>query len=221
MNNTGKLTTPSGEGASIEVYENGTYGINGIINNPLLFNYGRLWDHTTSDGGQEYQLTMGADRKEGAYLSLRTQDESNGDYKGAFFLGAVDVSNNLACILRGLPNGSISWCDRYLSLIDTFNANTNGFFIRYTNGFTIQSGIISIGSVPASGGASAVVTLPLLMNSVNYTITITSYKGGNRYSFVQYNTVDYTTSNFTLHCWNNNVDGETSELQYIWQLIGF
>lgn len=220
MSNIGKLSTPSGEGASIELYEDGTYNIVGTNSQPLTFKFGRLWDHVTSNGGQEYQLTMGADRKEGAYLSLRTQDESNGDYKGGWFLGAVDVSNNLSATLRGLPNKTLTWENNLIDPLLDLITNDNGVAIRYCTGRIYQYGLIYFEGVPAYSGITASVTYTLPMSNQDYSIFVTNIYGANGYASCTPTIISRDTTGFKMAVYNFDAN-IADPLTFCWTVFGF
>ena len=225
-NNIGKLTTPSGEGASIELYEDGTYNISGTNSQPLTFKFGKLWDHVTSNGGQEYQLTMGADRKEGAYLSLRTQDESNGEYKGAFFLGAVDVSNNLSSSLRGLPNNSLTWNNKEIEVIEEIyhkstSTNDCNWYKKYSNGLVEMSGQLNTPStVAANSNVTVVVTLPFAMKDNNYQPYVQIMSYGSYWTWLRCAIQNITTTSFTVMVYNDG-SGTAEPSTWGWRLTGY
>ena len=170
--NIGKLTTPSGEGANIEVYEDGTYKLDGTINEDLVFSHGRFKNKVSSSSGlKEFQMLTGETYNDGAWFSLRTQDEINGNHIGSFNLGVRNIYTGESIAFKGYPNTSLRWGNWDIECTLCYR-NSSGIYKLYKNGYKEQYGSFNITEIPASSSVSFAITLPTSMITTNYSIFI-------------------------------------------------
>ena len=155
--NIGKLTTPSGDGASITVYPEGSLT---TIDSALRF----LNDHgfiTCDDNCDGLVLHSSTANSTGAFIQLHNRNRSTYPGEVRFCTCNEDGSNTL---FRACTNGDLLWGGRNLEGIYSKGSN----YIQYTNGLLVQYGKIIV-----SNAKESIVSLhiPYINNRFNIQIS--------------------------------------------------
>ena len=141
MENIGKLTTPDGNGASIEVSDKKVY-INNTLRADNIQAYG---DNISCINDTSFiRINGGSEYTHGSHLLLTGKDFNNGvqDYLGLFELCARNDNYNYALIGKADKNATLAWNGKIVDTIHSFGTN----HIQYTNGLLIQWNTIRIES---------------------------------------------------------------------------
>lgn len=162
----GKLSTSGGTVSGSTTINYVSFPSSGIIkttstNTELLLNYGQ-----------------------GAWLSLLGVDFPRED-KGAFILQANAEGVN-GKQLKGLPDGSLRWCEHDVITVVAQSYGGNSWYRKYSDGWIEQGGT----SGTPDGQGSSVITFPIAFSNAEYTITFCNNMGYHAWLS------DKTTTNF-------------------------
>ena len=221
MNNIGRLSTPNNAGANIEVYEDGTCKLTGIITEDLILSHGRFKNKISNSSGlKEFQMLTGETYNDGAWFSLRTQDEVNGENIGSFNLGVRNIFTDESIALKGFPNQVLRWGNWDVECAN-LHVDNNGIYKIYKNNLIEQYGFFSVSGLSAATSVAVNITLPKTMTSTNYIAFIQINGVCNNWANIVSTINSKSTSYLNVLVRNNGSTNISETLVYNYYVFGF